>query len=181
MTSVVIILGNRLHRARIHNELKGRMDVGINVFRDKDAKYLIVSGGKTNPSVNLSEAEVMRNYAIMRGIPPEEIILEQNSMDTIGNAYFTRKIVDKIGCADIYVVSSCYHVERVKFIFEMSYGKDYNMFFNYCFPFHSLDAEKKEKDSIKLAEDFFRNITPGDLYEIKKRLFSIHPLYRSVR
>lgn len=177
--TAVIILGNRLRSTQIHHELKGRMDVGINVFRDKTAKYLILSGGKTNPSVNLSEAEVMRNYAIMRGISLEVIILEYNSMDTIGNAYFTRKIVDKIRCSNVYVVSSCYHMERVKFIFEMCYGKNYNMFFNYCFPFHNQDAEKKEKDSIKLAEDFFRNITPGDIDEIEKRLFSLHPLYRS--
>lgn len=173
----VIILGNRLRSTWIHPELKGRMDVGIKVFKDTSAKYLILSGGKTNPLVNLSEAEVMKDYALMKGIPPEAIILEQNSMDTIGNAYFTRKIIDKLGCFDIYVVSSCYHMRRAKFIFEMCYGKNYNMFFDYCFPFRNQNAEKKEKDSIKFAKDLFRNITPGDLDEIEKRLFSIHTLY----
>jgi len=175
----VIILGNRLRSTRIHPELKGRMDVGNKVFKDKSAKYLILSGGKTNPLVNLSEAKAMNDYALMMGILSGAIILEQNSMDTIGNAYFTRKIVDKIRCSDIYVVSSCYHMKRVKFIFEMCYGGNYNMFFNYCFPFHNQDAEKKEEDSIEFAKDFFRNVTPGDLDEIKERLFSIHPLYRS--
>jgi len=176
---VVIVLGNRISGQKIHAELKGRMDVAIQLFRDKNANYLILSGGKTNPSIDLSEAEVMKDYALMKVIPSEAIILEENSMDTIGNAYFTRKIVDKIKCLDIYVISSCYHMKRVKFIFEMCYGENYNMFFNYCFPFHNQNAEKKEKDSIKLAKDFFKNIMPGDLDKIEKRLFSIHALYRS--
>jgi len=177
--TAVIILGNRLYSSQIHPELKGRMDVGIKLFKDKSAKYLILIGGKTNPLVNLSEAEVMKEHALRMGISPEAIILEQNSMDTIGNAYFTRKIVDKIKCSDIYVVSSCYHMRRVKFIFEMCYDRNYNMCFDYCFLFHNPDAEKKEEDSIKIAKGFFRNITPGDLDEIEKRLFSIHTLYRS--
>lgn len=155
------------------------MDVGIKVFKEKSAKYLILSGGKTNPSVSLSEAEVMRNYALTRGIPPKAIILEENSMDTIGNAYFTRKIIDMLGCSDIYIVSSCYHMRRVKFIFEMCYGRKYNMFFDYCFTISNQDAERKEEYSIKLAKDFFENITPGNLDEIERRLFSIHRLYKN--
>jgi|Deesub1362A_J573_1020465.scaffolds.fasta_scaffold10065_1 uncharacterized SAM-binding protein YcdF (DUF218 family) len=175
----VIVLGNRLRSIQIHPELKGRVEVGIGIFKDKFAEYLILSGGKTNPSIPLSESEVMRDYAIMLGVSSEVIIIEQNSMDTIGNAYFTRKIIDELGCSDIYVVTSCYHVNRAKFIFEMCYGKDYNMFFSYCFSFHDPEAEKKEIDSIRLAEEFFKDIMPGDLNEIEKKLFSIHTLYKN--
>ena len=48
------------------------MDVGIKVFKDESAKYLILSGGKTNPLVNLSEAKVMKDYALMKGIPQKQ-------------------------------------------------------------------------------------------------------------
>ncbi len=155
------------------------MDVGIKLFKELPAKYLILSGGKTNPHIELSEAEVMRKYMLEREISPERIILEESSMDTIGNAYFTRKIVDNLGCSEIYVVSSCYHMRRVKFIFEMCYGKNYNMFFEYCFLYQNPDAEKKETESLRLAREFFKNIIPGDLNEIEKRLFSIHRLYKT--
>ena len=175
----VIVLGNKLQEKHLHPELKGRMDVGIKVFKDKHAEYLILSGGKSNPAVDVSEAEVMRKYALEKGVPMEKVILEEESLDTIGNAYFTRKMVDNLRCSDIYVVSSCYHMKRTEYIFKMCYGENYNLFFNSCYLHDDKKAEYNEKNSIKLAEGFFRDIAPGDMNEIRRRLFSIHNLYKN--
>ncbi len=180
-STTVIVLGKMLIGKTIHPELKGRMDTGIDVFKKKSAKYLILSGGKSNPSIDVSEAEVMRDYALNSGIPSEKIILEEDSKDTIGNAYFTRKLIDKLDYSDIpeiYVVSSCYHMRRMEYIFGRCYGEKYSLSFDYCFSFDNKEAKKKEDRSIKLAEQFFKGIAPGDMDEIGRRLFSIHTLYK---
>lgn len=176
---LIIVVGNKLLSPQIHPELKGRMDIGIRVFKENSADYLILSGGKSNPDIKLAECEIMRVYAIENGIYPEKIILEPNAMDTIGNAYFTRKILDELtNCSDVYVISSCYHMKRVKFVFELCSKNYYNLNFNYCYPAKDSDAKSKEKGSIDMAKKFFENITPGDIEEIKKRLFTLHELYK---
>lgn len=96
---------------------------------------LLMSGGISNPKIPISEAELMRQYCIENGIYKDNIIVEDNSLDTIGNAFFTRKIIDAIpNISDIYVISSCYHMNRAKYIFINCYGEHgYNLNFNYCF------------------------------------------------
>jgi len=176
---LVLVLGNKLLSGRIHPELQGRMDIGIQVFKEKSANYIILSGGKSNPDVNYAECEVMRGYAIEKGFPPEKIILDHNSLDTIGNAYFTMKIVDDLtNCSEVYVISSCYHMKRVKFIFELCYKNCYNLNLDYCYHIEDSYAKSKEKKSIEKARKLFENIVPGDIEEIRKRIFTLHELYK---
>ena len=55
----------------------------------------------------------MKDYCIANGIPEASIILEEKSLDTIGNGVFCAMIVHgKYLPEVIYVVSSCYHMER---------------------------------------------------------------------
>ena len=177
---LVIVLGNKLLSPQIHQELKGRMDIGIKVLKKKPADYLILSGGKSNPQVKYAECEIMRDYAIESGISIEKIMLDYDALDTIGNAYFTRKLLDRLenDSIIIYVVSSCYHMERVKFIFEMCYKNRYNLNFDYCYPSKNAETHKKEERSIESSKIFFYNLVPGDVKEIEKRLFTLHKLYQ---
>ena len=178
----VIVLGNKLKTEKIHKELKRRVDKGVKVFRDINADYLILSGGFTT-SPSFSEAEVMQKYAIeKKHVKPEKILLEQISKDTIGNAYFTRKkIIDekKYDLTPIYIVSSCYHMKRTKFIFKNVYGNDCKLKFK-CSFICSLKAKKEEKKKMKQAKKFFKGIQCGDMEEVGKRLFS-SPLYRDLK
>ena len=168
---IVIVLGNRLETTDIHPELKGRVNKGVEVFRRENADYMILSGGKTNPSVSISEAEVMKRHAIRKGVEPEKIILDEESRDTIENAYYTRKIVDEISderkSLIVYVISSCYHMKRAKFDFEQIYGSECPPNFEYCF-----EAEEREKEGVLMERDkaFFRGIEPGDMKRIEEKL-----------
>lgn len=188
MTSgnAIVVLGNRLKSENIHSELKGRMEVAIALRRrllnnQNNIKiFMILSGGVSNHDVPLSEAEVMRRYCIANGVPDDEAILEPRSLDTVGNALFTRRIVDSIKSVDtIYVVSSCYHTERIKYIFGMSYGDKYDLNFDHCHLSENPKPPEKERASLARARDFFAEILPGDAAAIEEKLFSEHDLYKT--
>jgi len=63
----------------------------------------------------------MRNYALNKGIPLEAIILEDNSYSTYENAVFTRSVMINQGFKSAIIVSSDYHMRRVKFLFDKFY------------------------------------------------------------
>lgn len=60
---------------------------------DKGRKLpkFIMSGGKGNDE-KISEAQAMKNYALERGIPEENILLEDNSRNTYENMLFSKNV-----------------------------------------------------------------------------------------
>ncbi len=172
---LIIVLGSRVNGNEIHDELKGRLDVAIKLF-NSDTK-LLLSGGITNHALNKSEAQVMKEYCLSKGVPETSIILEEKALDTIGNGVFCMmevhgKFLPKI----IYVVSSCYHMERSEFIFQKCFGPGYKFDFTHCFDFMRTDI--MEEKSMELARHFFSGISDGDVEAIKQRLFTMHELYK---
>lgn len=185
-TRIIIVLGHRLKTEFIHPELKGRMDEAINVYQNifnlnnKNNIVFILSGGKTQNTVQLSEADVMMEYCKDNNISTNKIIKETESLDTIGNAVFTRKIVDDLKeISDIFVVSSCYHMDRVRYIFDMVFGSNYQINYDNCHPSNEHGIGDKEKTSLELAQKFFKNVVPGDIEFIERHLFAIHECYKS--
>ena len=162
------------------------MDTAISLYHEllntKENIYvlLLLSGGISNQDVPISEAEVMRKYCVDNQIPEDKTIMENESLDTIGNAFFTRNIADSIkNVTSIYVVSSCYHMQRAKYIFGMCYGAKYKLHFKNCNLYSKIRVDVKEKSSLMLAYDFFKDIDVGDVGAIEKRLFTYHKLYVS--
>lgn len=173
---IIIVLGSRVNGNEIHDELRGRLEVGISLMDEKSR--LLLSGGITNHELGKSEAMVMKEYCVSRGVPESSIILEENSLDTIGNGVFSMlEIHGKILPGTIYVVSSCYHMKRSEFIFRKCFGPGYRFDFSHCSNFHRPELD--EAKSMELAEHFFSGIADGDIVAIKERLFKLHEMYTS--
>lgn len=171
----IIVLGNRLINKSIHAELKGRIETGIRLLGG--GSVLILSGGRTNSALNKTEAEVMWKYCVDSGIEAGKLVKEENALDTIGNAYFTKLLIDKLrNVNEVIVVSSCYHMERVKFVFHYCYGSTYKLSFEHCFAYPA--ESNNEAKSLESAKNFFKGIMPGDMEAIKQRLFTGHSLYK---
>jgi hypothetical protein len=170
----IIVLGSRIPGNNIHEELKMRLDTAINLF-DKNS-ILILSGGFTNHK-HKSEAGFMEEYCIGKGIPQDRIVLEEESLDTIGNGYFTRLTVDQIPSVNmVTVVTSCYHMERSEFIFRACFGNKYLLDFSNCCDFPR--ATTLENDSMQMAKAFFHGIGPGDISAVREKLYVEHLLYK---
>lgn len=172
---LIIVLGSRVNGTEIHRELKGRLDVAIDLFNE--SCRLLLSGGITNNNLGKSEAQVMKEYCVSRGIPDSSIILEEKALDTIGNGVFsTLEVHGKFLPGMIYVVSSCYHMKRSEFIFRKCFGPGYKFDFSHCFGFPRADVD--EAKSMELAEHFFSGIQDGNIDALRERLLTMHDLYR---
>jgi len=71
----------------------------------------------------ISEARAGAAYLISRGVHPRNILMEESSLDTIGNAWFSRIInVIPRGFERLLVITSAFHMPRTEAIFRWIYG-----------------------------------------------------------
>ena len=142
----IIILGEPLtYDGDLGVELTARAEKAIEIFKKKQAKKIIASGGKTSPNKKgITEAEGMKQYLIGRKIPARSIVKEENSKDTIGNALFTKtKILDSSNWKKILIVTSDYHIPRAKYIFQKILGNKFKLDFQ---------SSKSNLDAVEFAE-----------------------------
>lgn len=93
-----IILGFRLNDdGTMTKRLKKRCDLAIQYINEFGLDKLIVSGGVANKNTIYSEAELMKDYLVKKGLDDDFIILEDNSMTTWDNMEFSMKIAKERG------------------------------------------------------------------------------------
>lgn len=69
------------------------------------------------------ESYVGAQYLVNKGIPKYHILTERYSSDTIGNVYFTKIIhIDVLSIEHITVITSLFHLERTRLLFEWIYS-----------------------------------------------------------
>jgi hypothetical protein len=74
--------------------VRARVDKAAELHAAGAVPQLIVSGCcsmKLERQPEITEAIVMRDELIDRGVPPASILLEEESVDTLGNLYFCKK------------------------------------------------------------------------------------------
>jgi len=115
----------------------------------------------------------MGDYAIKNQISQEDIILEEESRDTQGNAYFTKQLVKKNNWKNVLVVTSDFHLLKTKFFFDFIYGPEYNIQYlevNSNLPKEKTrDISKSEKKSQEIMEKIYteNKIQKGEDKKIK--------------
>ena len=108
--TVVIVLGNRLNDdGTITNIQEERLKLAIEIEKDFNPDYFILSGGLANPIPGITEAEAMYNFLIKQGFNKNKLILEPNSYSTVENARYSVPIAKELGAERIIVCSSAYH------------------------------------------------------------------------
>ena len=116
----LIILGaGLLDGERVTPLLAGRIDAGIAFYHKqllKTGKHalLIMSGGQGGDE-KIPEAVAMRHYALSKGVPNADILIEDQSKTTFENLKFSKKILDDRNQGSKYqsaFVSNDYHIFR---------------------------------------------------------------------
>ncbi len=112
---VVFVLACGARNGKLTLESKRRVRKAVKIFKD----IMIVSGGQTTRrgSIKVTEAELMKEYAVKLGVPEEKIILDF-STDTIQSAYSLSKFLKENDVSSVKVVTSWFHKKRVELIFE---------------------------------------------------------------
>lgn len=90
-------------------------------------KYSFLYGVNKPPT---TEAEKMAQYLLSKNIPKKDFFMEKNSQDSISNAYYLKKnIFIPKNESQAVIITSHFHLERVKYIFQKILGPDYKLEF----------------------------------------------------
>jgi DUF218 domain-containing protein len=132
----------------------------------------------------ISEAAAMAALAESLGIPRDAIHLEEESRDTIGNAYFVgRRFLEPNGWSSIRVVTSDFHVPRTTWVFQKVLGRAFDVSFSPAST--ELDATiiaaraRAEGDIITFLMEWIGAISEGDRDGIDRFIYEEHPGYAS--
>ncbi len=113
---VAIILGNRVNDDGTITEIqKQRLEMAIEIEKEFNPDYFILSGGSPNKLAGISEAQGMYDYLISKGFKQDKLILEDKSNSTKQNAEFSIPIAENIGAEIVIVCSSLYHFEDLQY------------------------------------------------------------------
>ena len=114
----IIILGAKVLRdGTLSQALKGRVDKAIGFAKEQKEKsnknvIFVPSGGQGRDEL-ISEAEAMKDYLVQNGINSEDIIIENESTNTLQNMRFSKQKINEINKdGKILFTTNDYHVFR---------------------------------------------------------------------
>jgi len=90
-----------------------RVSEAAHLYSQKNVERLYLSGGKGSETQE-SEAHVMRKVALMNGVDPEDVYIEEESRSTFEN--LTNVSPMMADCNSIVAISDRYHLARIKLI-----------------------------------------------------------------
>ena len=135
------------------------------------------------------ESVIGAAYLIEKGIPPERILLEASSYDTIGNAYFSRMLhCEPRGLRRLHIITSTFHMPRTEAIFRWVYGLDvpgtpYTLTFE-ATPDAGIAPETLEARNRQEQEGVLRVANQAKVYntlaKLHQFLFTEHGAYRAI-
>jgi uncharacterized SAM-binding protein YcdF (DUF218 family) len=101
------------------DEQMARFQEGLNLYQRGLGQYLVFSGAAFDSGT--SNADVMRDLAVKRGVPDRAILEEPFGEDTLGNAVHTRQVLEAHNLHSAILVTSPYHARRAKLTFDAAY------------------------------------------------------------
>lgn len=107
----VLVLGAGIWDNEPSPMLKDRLDVAIGLYNDKKVSKIIMSGDHTKE--NYDEVNVMKKYAIDRGVKSEDIFMDHAGVSTYDSIYRAKNIFK---ANKIIIVTQKYHLYRSLYI-----------------------------------------------------------------
>ena len=110
-SDVAIILGASTYNGEVSPVYKERINHGIELYNEDYVDKLIVTGGIGKGS-DMSDAESAKNYAVMCGIPENDVFVEDKSAITQENLENSKIIMDENNLKTAIIVSDPLHMRR---------------------------------------------------------------------
>lgn len=134
---VVIVLGNRLNDdGTISKIQEERLNLAMEIEKEFNPDYFILSGGVANPLAKISEADAMYNYLVNKGFNKDKLIKEDKSYSTVENAKYSVPIAKALNPDVIMVCTSSYHLANPGYKAMESFLKELEgsniTFMTYC-------------------------------------------------
>ena len=108
-----VILGAGVREGKPTPMLRDRLLVGIDLYKSGAVKKLIMSGD--HGSTDYVEVNIMKSFAVDRGVPDEDIFMDHAGFSTYETIYRASEIFE---ADNIIIVSQKYHLYRALYIAE---------------------------------------------------------------
>jgi uncharacterized SAM-binding protein YcdF (DUF218 family) len=126
---IMVILGCQVKPWGPSILLQDRLDKALEYLEDNPDLVVVVSGGQ-GPDEPVPEAQAMAEYLVEHGVSKEQIILEDQSYNTMQNLSRSVMLLEKLGYDDqegVVVVSNGFHLTRVRMLWARVCGGDDNL------------------------------------------------------
>ena len=115
-----------------------RLQGCLSIFNPQKHKILCTGGFGTHFNTSpIAHANYLKDFLIQKGVPSTAFLPLALSSNTVEDAVMSKSILIKTEFKDLVIMTSEYHVARVKFIFT-EILKDFNLNFN-AVTHHSID------------------------------------------
>jgi uncharacterized SAM-binding protein YcdF (DUF218 family) len=132
-TDAIVVLGGGVEAdGSLPALARTRVQRAVELFQEGIAPRLILSGrcGLLAEEPAVTEAAAMATVAAELGVPDHAIHLEEESRDTLGNAFFVReRFLVPSHWMSIRVVTSDFHLSRAAWVFRKMLGNRYDFSF----------------------------------------------------
>ncbi|MFL5673838.1 MAG: YdcF family protein [Chloroflexota bacterium] len=108
----IVVMGAAQYDGRPSPIFAARLDHAVALYRAGVARTLVVTGGKADGD-RTTEAASARSYAIARGVPPDAILMEDQSRTTQQSIHAVSALLRGKGLSDAIFVSDRPHMLRV--------------------------------------------------------------------
>ena len=108
----IVVMGAAQYDGHPSPVFSARLDHGVALYLAGDAPWLVLTGGKVAGD-RTTEAAVGREFAIQRGVPPEAILVEDQSRTTLESVRAVARLLDTEGLSSALFVSDRPHMLRV--------------------------------------------------------------------
>ncbi len=119
----IIVLGSQVKPSGPAVVTRMRLDRAYEYAVENPGTVIIVSGGQGS-NEPASEASVMKDYLVGRGIEESRIIMEDKSTNTSENLQFCAALNEELNGARVGIVSSNFHIFRALAIAKKSVYTD---------------------------------------------------------
>ncbi|HET9425672.1 MAG TPA: YdcF family protein [Gemmatimonadaceae bacterium] len=186
LSSSLIVLGRGVRKdGSLGLIARARVDRALELFAMGVAPRVIFSGRSALMAEDIpavTEAEAMAAYARAHGLPPVATFIEDQSRDTIGNAYFVRRRwLEPNGWKSIRVVTTDYHIPRAAWIFRKVLGPEYDVSFSAAhsdrFAASVASRARDESDIAAFLAGWLGSIPDGDMDAVARLIEHDHPGY----
>jgi uncharacterized SAM-binding protein YcdF (DUF218 family) len=175
----VIVLANEMDKDGVLNEESSlRANLAAKMAKDYKIPHVITCGWAYRADSDIKIADAFKSYIVKLGVRAEQILTEENSRDTVGDAVFTRlNLVEPLGFRNFFVVTSNYHVARTRKVFNFVYGSNFRL------DVIGADVEfddsflSKETESEIAFDRTFCDVNVSDMGQIMEALRNNHPFY----
>lgn len=110
----ILVLGAKLNEDGPSTALKYRLDTTLGFVRQHSLKVPIIVSGAQGADEPMAEAQGMKDYLVLQGIPASQILMEPKATSTVTNLLYTKEMMPS--AQNVLIVTNGFHIARTRYL-----------------------------------------------------------------